>query len=108
MSTLLQVRCVNQREHQDPHERITHIGGTNPNSTPWKMTESAAITGGTGTSRTAAAPYVGNPSVVAPPPALAEIAFRWRGLEFARARMGAEAVTFRANHRQFLRNNNLP
>ena len=25
----------------------------------------------------------------------AEIAFRWRGLEFARARMGAEAVTFR-------------
>ena len=26
----------------------------------------------------------------------AEIAFRWRGLEFARARMGAEAVTFRA------------
>ncbi len=26
----------------------------------------------------------------------AELAFRWRGLEFARARMGAEAVTFRA------------
>ncbi len=26
----------------------------------------------------------------------AEIAFRWRGLEFARARMGAEAVTFRS------------
>jgi hypothetical protein len=25
-----------------------------------------------------------------------EIAFRWRGLEFARARMGAEAVTFRS------------
>jgi hypothetical protein len=26
----------------------------------------------------------------------AEIAFRWRGLEFARARMGAESVTFRS------------
>lgn len=26
----------------------------------------------------------------------AEIAFRWRGLEFARARMGTEAVTFRS------------
>lgn len=26
----------------------------------------------------------------------AEVAFRWRGLEFARARMGAEAVTFRS------------
>jgi hypothetical protein len=26
----------------------------------------------------------------------AEIAFRWRGLEFARARMGAEAITFRS------------
>ncbi len=27
----------------------------------------------------------------------AEIAFRWRGLEFARARMGAEAATFRSH-----------
>lgn len=27
---------------------------------------------------------------------VAELAFRWRGLEFARARMGAEVVTFRA------------
>jgi hypothetical protein len=26
----------------------------------------------------------------------AELAFRWRGLEFARARMGAEAATFRS------------
>src|SRR6202035_4920887 len=26
----------------------------------------------------------------------AELAFRWRGLEFARARMGAEATTFRS------------
>jgi hypothetical protein len=26
----------------------------------------------------------------------AEVAFRWRGLEFARARMGAEAITFRS------------
>jgi hypothetical protein len=26
----------------------------------------------------------------------AELAFRWRGLEFARARMGAEAITFRS------------
>src|SRR5581483_4897678 len=26
----------------------------------------------------------------------AEISFRWRGLEFARARLGAEAVTFRS------------
>ena len=26
----------------------------------------------------------------------AEVAFRWRGLEFARARMGAEAATFRS------------
>lgn len=25
-----------------------------------------------------------------------ELGFRWRGLEFARPRMGAEAVTFRA------------
>jgi hypothetical protein len=26
----------------------------------------------------------------------AELSFRWRGLEFARARMGAEAITFRS------------
>jgi hypothetical protein len=29
-------------------------------------------------------------------PSPAELAFRWRGLEFARARMGAEAITFRS------------
>jgi hypothetical protein len=45
MSTLLQVWCISKREHHNPHERITHIGGANPNSTPWKMTESAAIIG---------------------------------------------------------------
>ena len=32
----------------------------------------------------------------------AELAFRWRGLEFARARMGAEAATFRSKVREIV------
>jgi hypothetical protein len=34
----LRVTCINKREHQNPHERITHIGGTG-----WKYTETDAI-----------------------------------------------------------------
>lgn len=45
MAIIAQVMCINQREHDDPHERITHIGGVNTDGTRWKLTESAAIVG---------------------------------------------------------------
>ncbi len=37
-ATLLQVSCINKRQHQNPHERIQNIGGTN-----WKLSETQAI-----------------------------------------------------------------
>lgn len=36
-----QVTCVNKRERQNPHERITHIGGSG--ATFWKITQEDAI-----------------------------------------------------------------
>ena len=43
MATTVQVTCINKRQHQNPHERITHIGGLNADETRWKMTEPDAI-----------------------------------------------------------------
>ena len=43
MATTVQVSCINKRQHQNPHERITHIGGMNADGTRWKMTEPDAI-----------------------------------------------------------------
>jgi hypothetical protein len=39
------VRCINKREHYNPHERITHIGGINADNTRWKLTQEEAILG---------------------------------------------------------------
>jgi hypothetical protein len=36
---------VNKRDRQSPHERISHIGGINPDRTRWRLTEAAAISG---------------------------------------------------------------
>ncbi|MHB9144735.1 MAG: DUF3892 domain-containing protein [Symbiobacteriia bacterium] len=33
-----QVTCINKRDHYNPHERITHIGGAG-----WRLTEDEAI-----------------------------------------------------------------
>ena len=45
MATSVQVSCINKREHQNPHERITHVGGLNAGGTRWKLTEADAIDG---------------------------------------------------------------
>lgn len=39
------VHCINKREHFNPHERITHIGGFNTPPERWKITQEVAITG---------------------------------------------------------------
>lgn len=45
MALIAKVMCTNKREHDNPHERITHIGGVNAEGTRWRMTESAATLG---------------------------------------------------------------
>jgi hypothetical protein len=40
-----EVLCINKSDRFDPHERITHIGGSNPDRRRWKITQEAAIQG---------------------------------------------------------------
>lgn len=40
-----QVKCINKSDRFNPWERITHIGGPNPDGTPWKITQESAIEG---------------------------------------------------------------
>jgi hypothetical protein len=36
-----QIMCINKSDRRNPHERITHVGGRNPQQ--WKITQEAAI-----------------------------------------------------------------
>lgn len=45
MASRHQILCVNKSDRNNPHERITHIGGMNGDGTRWKLTQLDAIKG---------------------------------------------------------------
>ena len=45
MADNIQITCINKSDRYNPHERITHVGGTNPNGGRWKLTQPEAIAG---------------------------------------------------------------
>jgi len=45
MTGSIEIKCINKSDRYDPHERITHVGGINPNGQSWKLTQAQAIEG---------------------------------------------------------------
>ena len=45
MAYLVRITCINKKPRFEPHERIQHIGGVNPDGTRWRITEDQAIQG---------------------------------------------------------------
>lgn len=45
MAQDVQISCINKIPRNDPYNRITHVGGINPNGTRWKLTLAEAISG---------------------------------------------------------------
>jgi hypothetical protein len=45
MADNIQITCINKSDRYNPHERITHVGGTNSNGSRWKLTQPDAIAG---------------------------------------------------------------
>lgn len=45
MGTNHEITCINKSDRMNPHERITHIGGPNPDGKRWKLEQQEAIAG---------------------------------------------------------------
>jgi hypothetical protein len=45
MASRIRVLCIKKSDRQNPHERITHIGGQNGDGSRWSLTQQDAIKG---------------------------------------------------------------
>ena len=43
MASTQRIRCINKQPRQDPYHQITHVGGTNPDGSRWRITQDQAI-----------------------------------------------------------------
>lgn len=45
MGKAKQIRCIRKNDFYNPCDRITHVGGVEPDGKPWKLTQREAIQG---------------------------------------------------------------
>ena len=45
MAKTRQIRCIRKNDRYNPNDRITHVGGVDPDGKRWKLTVSEAIQG---------------------------------------------------------------
>lgn len=43
MASNARIRCINKTQRSNPHERISHVGGVNPDGGRWKQTQQKVI-----------------------------------------------------------------
>jgi hypothetical protein len=43
MASEIRIQCINKTDRYDPHERISHVGGENPDGSRWRLEQQDAI-----------------------------------------------------------------